>query len=285
MLAYFFFRIVVFLFSILPFGLLYLLSDLLYVVLYHILKYRYKVIAENLTKSFPEKSIAEIEVLIKGTYRNFCDILLEGVKGMGMTDKQLHQRFKVKNAELLQPYFDANQDVVLATAHYTNWEWGITLGLSLPHHVIVPYKPLKNKYMNAFVERSRSFDNLSAIPKNTSYDYMNQATEKPRCLTLIADQSPVKAREKHWMTFLGRDTAFLHGPDTFARQYKAPLLYLDVQRVRRGWYELEIHLLQEDTAAAQEGALTFLYAQYLENQIRQKPENWLWTHKRWKRKR
>lgn len=285
MLSYIFFRITVFLLSFLPFRLLYGLSDILSFVLYRLLKYRYAVIYDNLTKSFPDKNPTEIELLVKGAYRNFCDILLEGLKGMGMSDAQLLHRYKVKNPTILDSYFEKNQDVILATAHYANWEWGITLGLSLPHYVVVPYKPLKNKYINAFVERSRSFDNLVAIPKNKSFEYMNQTASKPRSLALIADQSPVKTRDKHWVDFFGRDTAFLHGPDTFAREYNAPLLYLKVQRVARGKYESEIHVLQEDTASCEEGVLTRLYAQFLEQQIREKPENWLWTHKRWKRTR
>ena len=249
------------------------------------MKYRYKVIASNLTKSFPDKSIVELEEIIRGAYRNFCDILLEGIKGMTMSEAAIAKRYQVQNPEFLQPYFDANQDVLLAASHYANWEWGISLGLQFPHFVMVTYKPVKNPHINTFIEASRAFDNLDTVQMKKTYEYLNRKPTKPRLLILIADQSPSNAHKAHWGTFLGQETAFLPGPDTIARQYKMPLLYADVQRASRGIYHITLSLLNEKPQQTTVGQLTQSYVQALEKIITKKPENWLWTHRRWKKEK
>lgn len=284
-LSYIFFRILVFIFQLIPFWLLYRISDGLRWVIGSVFKYRRGLIEQNLRLCFPEKNDAEIQKLIRGVYANFCDILLEGIKGMGMDEYDIAPRFKVVNPDVMNAYFEQGQDVILCASHYANWEWGISLGTQFRHYVKVTYKPIKNQYINHYVERSRAFDNLSTVPMKKTYDYLQSPAIKPRCLILIADQSPSSLRKAHWHTFLNRDTAFLSGIDTIGRQFDMSLIYADVQRIKRGYYEIELSLLHDTPAQTQVSDITQLYAKKLETIIRKKPENWLWTHNRWKRKR
>lgn len=277
----------IFLTRLIPFRLLYVLSDLLRFVLYHVVKYRRKVVEENLQNSFPDLSAAEQKKIAKLTYKNLADIIIEGVKAFSISNKQVLARYKIINPEFLSPFIDSGKSVLLLAAHYGNWEWG---GLSIPlqskyDKIVVLYKPLSNKFADRMVKKNRSRTGIfmGSMYKTAKLfqTYVSQAT----AFFLIADQSPSNSRKAIWVNFFGRETAFLHGPEYYSLLYNLPVIFAEIQRVKRGYYEIKYALLTDNPTSLPQGEVTALYARKLEEIIRKKPENWLWSHRRWKLKK
>lgn len=272
----------IFLLKIIPFSGLYLLSDLVAFLLRNI-GYRKAVVQDNLKKCFPEKTKKEINKLTKLFYRNLGDVLVEGIKSFSMSSDQVKKRHKVLNPEICDRYFSNGKSVIGVPCHYGNWEWGsMSASLFLHQPVIAFYKPLSNIYMDKYLKKSRAkYDTLLASIKETSKTFKNEVN-KPSAFIMAADQSPSNDRTAVWTTFLGRNTAFLNGPEKHARLNKIPVLFVDIQRVKRGYYELELSLISENHENLPEGDITKMYAKKLEEVILKKPENWLWSHRRWK---
>ncbi len=285
-MATFFIKISVFLFKKIPFRGLYALSDFLYFLFTKIIKYRKKVIVENLQNSFPEKKSVEIATLVAGAYRNLCDVTLEGFKGLTMSAAELRQRYIITNAEVLDEHFNNGQSVILTGGHYTNWEWGV-IGWSLwfKHKVIGIYKPLTNKKVESFLNKKRETYGMVLAATYETRAALEQHQNEPCLYVLMGDQSPSNLRSAHWLTFLNQDTAWLHGVGTIAHHQNFPIYYLDTQRIRRGFYESRLILLVENPKDISPKDISNLYAAQLEKIILQKPEDWLWSHKRWKHKR
>ncbi|NVO19757.1 MAG: lysophospholipid acyltransferase family protein [Bacteroidetes bacterium] len=272
-----------FLFGLLPFRVLYIISDIISFILHRVVGYRKKVVLKNLNDCFPGMEEAEQKKLLKAIYRNLSDILVESIKSFGMSAKQIKKRYKVLNVELIEKYLEQGRSVMGLPAHFNNWEWGsLAPGLYTNYPIIALYKPLTNKYLDNFIRKSRSKfgTSLSSIYV-TGITF--RANEKiPSIYVLAADQSPTNSAKSYWVDFLGRDTAFLHGPEKYSRHYNMVVLYADVQRVKRGHYTLELSLISDDPKFLPEGEVTRQYAKKLEEAILKTPGSWLWSHKRWK---
>lgn len=285
-LLYLIFLFSIYFIAIIPFWLLYQFSNILSFLFNHVFRYRKKVIITNLRNSFPEKSDKEIRIITKKAYKNLTDIIVESIKGLTISDTEIQKRFKIKNPELLNKYFYSGKSIIGVSAHYGNWEWGAIAGsLQIKHKAIAIYKPLTNKYIDNFLRRTRAENGtlLKSIRKTTEtfQKYRNQ----PCIFILVADQSPSSVKKAYWTNFLNQDTACLHGPEKHAKNNNYPVFFLNIQRVKRGYYELTAEKLFEEPAATKEGEVTHKYMKRLEEIIKEKPENWLWSHKRWKRKR
>lgn len=280
------FFIFLFLIGIMPFFILYLFSDFMFIVLFYAIGYRKKVMLKNLRETFPDKPEKEIHILLRKSYRNLTDILIEGIKSFSMTRKQIRKRHHVVNPQILDSYFLNGQSVIAVTGHYCNWEWGsLSAGLFIRHKAIAFYKPLSNPYIDRFVRFNRArFGTTLASIKETSINF-ERYIKAPAAFLMAADQSPTNLEQCFWIRFLGRDTAFLHGPAKHAKLNNIPVFYVDVQRLRRGFYQVEISLLTDGVNMLEASEITRLYAQKLENVILRKPENWLWSHRRWKHQR
>lgn len=270
--------------GLIPFFILYPLSDFVSIVLYRVIGYRKNVVKDNLSRSFPQLDKKSLRRLEKLSYKNLSDVLLEGIKGFTMTRNQILKHHKVINPEVLDPFKAAGRTVITLPTHYGNWEWGsLSPGLYIKDFKIVAfYKPLTNPYADRFVRknRSRTGTMLASIYKtNATFDELkNEMT----AYIMAADQSPSNTKNVIWVDFLGRKTAFLHGPEKYASRYNFPVFFVDIQRVKRGYYELELILLSENPAELEHGELTRRYARKLEEAILKQPENWLWSHRRWK---
>jgi KDO2-lipid IV(A) lauroyltransferase len=281
-----FLKIFSFLFRYIPFKVLYALSDLLYLILYGVIKYRYQVISSNIAGSFPEKSPEEIALLVKQFYRNFADILLETLKGLGITKKDILQRYQFINPELLDENFEANQPIIILASHHTNWEWAVlSVNLWLKHQVVGVYKPLKNKKVNDFFNHQRIKWGLELVSMSKTARAFAKKRSVPAAFVFIADQTPSDIKNAHWVEFLHRETAFHHGMDKIARRTNYPVYFADIKRVKRGFYEVEFSLLCQEPIHQKEAGVTTLYANALEKMIKKDPANWLWSHRRWKRKK
>jgi KDO2-lipid IV(A) lauroyltransferase len=282
----FFFLFFIFLIGIMPFFVLYLFSDFARFLLQYVIRYRLKVINSNLYKALPGLGKREKRRLVRKIYRNLTDVLIEGIKSFTMTRRQVRRRHKILNADILQPYLNSGKSIIAVTAHYNNFEWGsLSPGVYTDYNAIAFYKPLSNKHIDKFVRRSRSkFGTTLASIKETTSTFENYRNI-PTVFLMAADQSPSNHGKAIWVNFLGIETAFLHGPEKHAMLNNYPVFYIDVERVKRGFYTCELSLLADNPQSLLEGEITRRYAAKIESIIRKKPENWLWSHRRWKKKR
>ncbi len=283
LVLFFFFIVFILLVGVIPFFLLYLFSDFIAFLMFRVFRYRYRVIEENLRKSDLKLDDLERKQLMKEIYRNLTDVLIEGLKAFTMTTHSVLRRYRVLNPDILEPYYNKGQSVMGVMAHFNNWEWGtLSAARQLQHLIVGLYLPLNNKLIDRFVRwiRARSGTTLASIFETSKT--FEKYRDKNAIFILVADQSPSNKKKSYWLNFFGRETAFLHGPERHARFNHLPVFFIEVKRVRRGFYEVEFSLLADHPETLDEGALTALYARRLEDQIRENPQAWLWSHRRWK---
>jgi KDO2-lipid IV(A) lauroyltransferase len=283
LLLTFVFIIFVFVIGILPFRVLYFFSDITYFILYYITGYRKSVVSDNIRKSFPDKSEEEIKRLIKLSYKNLADVIVEGFKAFTMSDRQIRERHKVLNPEIIDELENNKKGIIATPCHYGNWEWGaLSASLFFDMTTVVLYKPLSNPHINRFVNKNRSRTGGQLISiYETSKTFKKFKGQRPLYI-MASDQSPSNPKRAIWVNFLGRKTAFLHGPELYAKKYNYPVIFVDIQRVKRGFYELQLSIISDYSAETKENEITSKYAKKLEEAILNKPENYLWSHKRWK---
>lgn len=285
-LSYLFLKIFILFVGLIPFGMLYAFSDFMRFILYRIIGYRKKVVKDNLKRCFPDLSSSEMEKVVNLSYKNLTDLIIEGIKGFTISKKEVYKRYKILNPEILDPFQEKGKSVILVLGHYGNWEWG---GLSAPIYFhykefITFYKPLSNSYIDRYIKKNRSRTGGRMSPIHKTAITFKQFVDKPSIFVLVADQSPSNVKKSIWVSFLGQPTAFLHGPEKYATDYNLPVVFVDVQRVKRGYYEIKLNILSENPMNMAPNEITTLYAKKLEEVILKKPENWLWSHKRWKLK-
>jgi KDO2-lipid IV(A) lauroyltransferase len=279
----FLFYLFVRLLGIVPFRMLYLISDFVSFLLRKVFKYRKDVVINNLKSSFPDLTDKEIRLIAGKAYQNLSDIFLEGIRAFTMTRNQIKNRHHILNPEILDPYFEAGQGLIIVTGHYGNWEWGtLSPALQTRYHIIGFYKPLNNKWMDKLVNRNRSRYGTTLAPIRQTTKTFETYRGQTVLYLMAADQSPSNREMAYWVNFLGRETAFLHGPEKHARINKYPVIFVSIRRVKRGFYELELTPLVEDPSKLPDGEITRLFAEKLEALIREDPANWLWSHRRWK---
>ncbi|HEY4787955.1 MAG TPA: lysophospholipid acyltransferase family protein [Bacteroidales bacterium] len=283
---YLIFRLFISLFKLLPFRLLYLISDVFYYLAFYVLRYRRKIVSGNLTKAFPDKASTEIQRITKQYYRYLADIMVESLKGFTMSPKSIVKRYKVLNPEILEQYYIRKQSVIGVSGHYGNWEWGSISGaFQLKHLPVALYKPLTNPYIDRFLKRNRAkYGTQLASIKETFETF--ETNKHSTCIYLmIADQSPKNLEKAYWVDFFGLDTPFLHGPEKYARIYRLPVVYIDIRPVKRGFYEIELIPITEAPNDMKDGELTERWVRMLEERITKNPQFWIWSHRRWKRTR
>lgn len=278
-------RLVAEIFRFLPFRLLYALSDGVAFLLRAVVGYRTAVVYDNLRRAFPEKTEAAIKQIARASYRNLTDVTLETLKSYTMPLAEIQRRCPPINPELVNQYLDRGQSVILAGSHYNNWEYtGISMPPVFHGDTVTAFKPISNKLIDRYVNWTRARTGMVLISMDSTFAVIRQRErEQQRSVyVLLSDQSPSSKKSAHWVDFLGRDTASLPGLDVLARKFKLPVLYYHVRRLRRGFYEVEYFEICANPAEAAETDITRDYARRLEAIIREQPENWLWSHKRWK---
>lgn len=273
--------------TLLPLRILYFFSDLLFIILYYFPSYRRKVVDENLKNSFPEKSPEEIRLIGKRFYRHLADLFIETLKLTHLGNKELTERFTISNPELLESLYNSGRDLVIVHSHYNNWEWLVCLPLYTKYKCISIYKPINNKTFEKFVNNLRSRNNMGLTPtKNVIRDIIENRGKNIRCLYgFIADQTPAKGEIRYFTDFLNQDTPVYLGIEKIAVKFDMSVVFFNVQKVRRGHYNLTVELLFEKTKGLPEYAVTEAHVKRLEDVIRKNPEYWIWTHRRWKYKK
>ena len=209
--------------------------------------------------------------------------MAEGIKGFSMLPRTVRKRHFILNPEIIEPWLAEGRSVIAIPAHINNFEWGsMSPGLFTKHPIIAFYKPLSNKYINRFLMWSRAKLGTLLASIYETYLVFERNAGTPSVYIMAADQSPSNPDKSYWINFLGRETAFLHGPEKYARTYNYPVVYVDVKRVRRGYYTLEATVITDEPASLPDGEVTRRYAKKLEEAILNNPGSWLWSHKRWK---
>ena len=277
-------------FSRIPLFVWYPVASFLAFLAWRVIPYRRHVVEGNLRKSFPEWDDATLERAIRDYYRGFADMLVEVMRSLRLTPEELARRVRILNPEILRavvaPRDGAGKPVLLVAAHQANWEW-MLLGLSAQIGVPVDaaYKPLVDSWAEIEMRKLRSRFGARMIPAPELLGDILRRRGAPRAITLVADQEPVGSERKHWLKFLNRDTAFFLGAEEIARTTKYAAFFIRLKRTARGHYEASFVPLAAAGEQLPAGEFTARYARMVEEQIRESPPDWPWSHKRWKLKR
>lgn len=269
-----------------PFWLLYKISDILFLLVFHLLGYRKKVVWDNLRKSFPKKTEKEIKNIRREFYRYLCDLIMETFKTITWNEKQARSRVRMHNTELLDSFYEKGQSIIIVMGHLGNWEWaGPCFSLYCKHQLFVVYYPLTNPYFEKVLKRSRTKFNTKIVQRKDTLRSMIANKKTISATALIADQAPRPVNTAVWMEFLNQDTAVFNGPEKIAKMMGYPVVYMNVNRVRRGYYEVTPTTLFEQPKETEDNEITKVFNNLLAQDIMKKPETWLWSHRRWKNKR
>jgi Kdo2-lipid IVA lauroyltransferase/acyltransferase len=272
--------------SLLPYPVLYRLSDSLYYVIYYFVGYRRKVVVQNIKNSFPKKTNAEQVEIAKKYYRHFCDLALESLKIFTITEREVQDRMVLKNPEVINKYFDEKKSVILAGGHFNNWElFAVAIASVIKHEAIAIYKPFTSKYFDEKMRHTRGKYGLQMISTKNVKDFFLANRTRLTATIFGCDQSPPFADKCHWMTFLNQDTGVLFGVEKYAKEYDYPVVFVRINKEKRGYYSFEFEDVGDQPTQTSHGEITEKVTRMLESDILEKPEFWLWSHKRWKHKR
>ncbi|MDP1745081.1 MAG: lysophospholipid acyltransferase family protein [Bacteroidota bacterium] len=272
--------------SLLPFPLLYALSDGLYILFYYLLEYRKKVVLQNIRNSFPDKTEKEHIEICKKFYRHFCDLVVESLKTFTISEKEVLKRVICTNPEVIDKYFDQKRSVIIAGGHYNNWElFAVAVDALIKHKTVGIYKPLSNKYFDGKMRGTRSKYGLEMISTKDVKPFFDKHINVLTATIFGTDQSPSNPNNAYWMKFLNQDTGVLFGAEKFAKDYNYPVVYGRLNKLKRGHYSLDITDVTDTPTETAYGEITEKITLLLEKDIEAIPQYWLWTHRRWKHKR
>jgi KDO2-lipid IV(A) lauroyltransferase len=274
----------IWLFSRLPMRILYIKSDFFFFLIYYVFRYRKNVVLENLKLAFPEKSEAERIKIAKGFFKHFTDLFMESVKAFSISEKEILKRYTYKNPEFVNNFTKQGRSIALVAAHQANWEWSISLPLVLDGNVNGAYTKLGNTYFEKVVRTSREkFGVLGYKTSETVKGMQKNFTEKTQGLyILLSDQSPQVHKTFYWSTFFGIKVPMHTGAEMLAKKFDLVVINYVTRKVKRGYYETEFQLITETPKEFDNYQITDKYIDLTENNIKQQPELYLWSHKRFK---
>jgi Kdo2-lipid IVA lauroyltransferase/acyltransferase len=273
--------------SILPMKILYVLSDIIYIPIYYFFGYRKKVVRNNLNLAFPEKSAKELLHIEKRFYHHFVDIFMEIIKSFTISNNEISKRMVLKNPEALDDFRKNNQSIILMAGHYANWEWVSCLNKTMKYDGYPVYKKIKNKYFDKKIRSSRNRFGTNFVATSDLLDLIQEHADnnKMAMYGLLSDQSPKLSKTHYWSKFMGVEVPIQTGSEMLAKKFNYPVIYLQTERVKRGYYESTIKILAEKPKEFKDYQITELFLRELELQLRKKPRFYFWTHKRFKHAR
>lgn len=275
---------ILYLVSLLPWWILHRISDLAYFLIYYVIGYRKKVVIDNITQSFPEKSSEEILAIAKKFYLRFCDNWIETLKLISVSKKDLQKRI-TGNREMLHQMYQSGTSLQVNSGHFINWEiLNISMGFEQPYTFIGIYFPQKSKVADRLMKYIRGRWGNVLIPSTDMARSIIPWRKKQYLIGIIGDQSSPDPGSTYWLNFMNRPSCFVKGPEKFARGQKIPVLMVTSSQPKRGYYRFDFSLLAADVTVLPEGELMRRYVRHLESNIRQQPELYLWSHRRWKHK-
>ncbi len=268
-----------------PFKILYIMSEVTLFFVYRIFNYRIETVQKNLKNSFPKYSLRDLMKIEKKFYRNFCDILIENLLLFTISENELKKRMVLLNPEIFDTLYNKDKGAILIGAHYNNWEWmALSLALYAKQDVYTVYKPLNNKTINDIMLKARERFGANIVPMESFAKTVLKNKNRSTINLMLADQSPHKSKVDYYCTFLNQDTPVYLGPDKLVNAANLEFLFVEVNRLKRGYYEMKIVPLK-DKSIEENKSMTLLHVNHLEKIINDQPENWLWSHKRWKNSR
>ena len=269
--------------SLLPLWFLYLIADLVFVLLYYVVRYRRSVVEENLRNSFPEKLEKERKLLEKKYYKYMADLMMETLKSVSISGKELQRRMKPTNPELADEYISRGKSILAAAGHYGNWEMAcIEFGFLTDKRRIVIYKPQSNQVFTDFFNRTRSRFGVTLVAMRQTLRKMVEYKNELTFTVLASDQTPAREDAKYFVNFLNQPTAVFLGVEKISKMIDCVVVFYKIELIKRGYYTYTIVPLVEDPKNTRPHEITEIHVRYLEQLIREKPEFWLWSHRRWK---
>lgn len=273
--------------SILPFRVLYLFSDFIYLLIYHVIGYRKKTVRENLLIAFPEKSALERTAIEKKFYHHLCDLFLEMIKTLTISKVEMDEHFVLPNLDVLKEMERDGKSIALLTSHYASYEWSVSINNKLSVKGYAIYKKIANVYFDKLVRdiRQKFGANLINTKETIPTIESNYLRGIQSIYGFASDQSPKASRAINWGTFFGIETPLQTGAEMLAKKFDMNVMYMRIQKVKRGYYECRFEVLSYNPKSVPDFELTLLFIQKVEEQIKEAPEYYLWTHKRWKHRR
>ncbi|MFM2335348.1 MAG: hypothetical protein RIS91_1351 [Bacteroidota bacterium] len=272
--------------SLLPFWLLYLISDGLRFILYRLIGYRVKVVRDNIARSFPEKSLGERLEIERDFYKHLGDLFVETIKGMSISESAMKRRMLNIDQHHYDDLYQNNQSAIIVMSHCGNWEWICLMSqIVCQQRVQCIYKSLSNSGFDRWMYAIRSKFGANPIPMEQTLRVLDANKAVVTVNAFIGDQNPSSGKGAYWTNFLHQDTPFMMGPEKIAKKLNMPLYYLSSTKVKRGYYEAKTAPLCLDPSSMPDGEITRLIAEHTEREIQQQPHIWLWSHRRWKHKR
>lgn len=283
-IAYILLYPLLYLISKLPFRILYVVSDVLYLLIYRIFGYRKKVVASNLNLVFPEKSPEEIKRITKVFYHHLCDMILESIKSLTISESEMRKRYKFTNVEVVQGIENQNRSMILMCAHYGSWEWIFILQTYVKSRGNAVYKQLANKYFDRLVKRIRAkYNSYLITTKEIIPTLIKEKREGIISINgFVSDQSPKLNKAFHWNEFMGVKVPVHTGAEMLAKKLDMAVVFFKVKKVKRGYYETTFETITLNPKEFEDYQITDIFLGLVEDQIREVPEYYLWTHKRWK---
>ncbi len=270
--------------TLLPLRILFVLSDFLFLITYYVISYRKNVVMENLGNSFPDKSRDEIKRIAVKFYHYLCDYFIESIYLINMGRKECNHRYHYSNKELIDRLYAEGRSIILATSHYGNWDWAANMAFNFPHKIYGIYKPLTSPVFNRlFIDLRAKFGAFST-PLLHTFRVVTESTKNNElyALYLVADQRPLQKDLDYWTTFLNQETPILTGMEKLAKRFDLPVIFFNMKRVKRGYYEISCELITKTPKKTKPYEISENYIRMVEHMIQEQPEYYLWSHKRWK---
>lgn len=273
-----------FIVSRLPFTVFYKLSDLVCFFLYRVFGYRKAAVRSNLKLAFPDYSDEKLSAIERKFYSHLCDLFLEIIKSMGMSKEEMIKRFHVKNIDVLTQFEKENRSVFLMCGHYASWEWMMSLGYHMKHKGYGIYKPISNPYFDNLIKKIRSRHDAYMISQRKAAEEIKRMEDNDErgVFGFASDQSPRPKPLTYWRSFMGIQVPVFTGAERMAREFNIPVVYAKMNRIKRGYYEVEFKLLTATPNELPPNGITDTYTEWLEAQIKEDPSQYFWTHKRFK---
>ncbi|MCB0482257.1 MAG: lysophospholipid acyltransferase family protein [Flavobacteriales bacterium] len=272
--------------SKLPFGVLYRISDFIFFLIYYILRYRVHVVTSNLKNSFPEKTKEELKAIRKSFYKQFCDNIIEGIKGLTISKDEIARRMVCTNPNLLDDIYADKKSVIIVTGHYYSWElWFLGIDMPVKHQIVLIYKKLSNQYFEKKLKAIRASFGVLPLKFEKVRSYFEFEEAGHQGYIFGSDQAPHHAAKAYWCKFLHQDTPVAYGAEKYAIEKDIPVVFCHIRKIKRGYYEFEYDVIEMNPRQTQYGDITKKHSKRLEEIIRKDPVGWLWTHKRWKREK
>ena len=273
---------ILYLFSLLPFFVLYAISDLLFFLVYHIFGYRKNIVISNLTIAFPQKPVEEINYIAKQFYKNLVDNFIETIKLLSLSETAFVKRAAIDFADA-KKLVDKGLNIQFHSGHQMNWEYA---SLAISHSLTIPwvaiYLRIQAKPIDKLFLKIRRKFGATMVEKHNYQIRMPQLMKSQYALGLIADQNPGQVKHSFWLNFFGKPAPFLMGPEKGAMRYKTAVVFVNMKKVKRGFYQFNCKVITEDGSQLNNGELTRMYRDFLEDGVREDPSNYLWSHRRWK---